>query len=377
MLLAGAALLVVVAIAYSFMPRPVTVRTMEVTRGPLQVIVEEEGETRVEDRYVVTAPVAGFARRVEVEVGDRVVAGQPLVRLEPARAALLDAPGSADAAARADAARARLGQADVVAARATAERERVERLVAADAATRQALEQAIADEAGALAALRTARAELDAAAAALRGDAAVSPGVRHVVTAPASGTVLAVHRRSEGQVAPGEPLVDIGTTDRLEVVADVLSQDAVSIAPGTPALLDEWGGDVPLDAVVTRVEPHGFMRVSALGVEERRVSVVAALRSPPELYARLGAGYRVLARFIVWQHPDVARVPTAALFRYGDGWAVFAVDGGRAVRKPVEIGRQAGLLTEVVRGLAAGDTVIVHPSSEVDDGKRVRAASDD
>ncbi|HEX2207150.1 MAG TPA: HlyD family efflux transporter periplasmic adaptor subunit, partial [Longimicrobium sp.] len=202
--------------------------------------------------------------------------------------------------------------------------------------------------------------------------------VRDVLRAPAAGRVLAVHRRSEGYVGPGEPLLEIGDPERLEVRADVLSQDAVRIRPGTPVLLEQWGGDAPLRAVVWRVEPQGFTEVSSLGVEEQRTAVVAGLVTPPAVWASaLGSGYRVLARFVVWEGRGVLQVPTSALFRAGDGWAVFVVEGGRAVRRPVAVGRQAGLAAQVVSGLREGETVVVHPGNELEDGVRVRAAAEE
>jgi HlyD family secretion protein len=369
----GIALVVVAAIVYAFLPDPVPVQTATVTRGPLQVIIEEEGETRLEDRYLITAPVAAFAQRIELEVGDPVRPGQAVVRLEPPRSPILDPRAQSEAAARVAAARAQLGQAEIVATRAVEERARVERLVAAGAATRQALEQTTTEAARALAARDAARAELAAAEAALRtATGAVALGTRTTITAPAAGRVLEVHRRSEGPVAPGEPLLEVGDTERLRVTADVLSQDAVRIRPGTPVMLDQWGGDVTLNAVVSRVEPHGFTQVSALGVEEQRVTVMADLVSPPTAHAGLGPGYRVLARFVVWEDADALQVPTAALFRHDEGWAVFVVEGGRASLRPVDVGQEAGLRTQILSGLVAGETVVVHPGNDVADGVRVR-----
>lgn len=170
----------------------------------------------------------------------------------------------------------------------------------------------------------------------------------------------------------GETLLEVGDTEQLEVAAEVLSQDAVRIRPGTRVLLEQWGGDTPLEAVVRQVDPEGTTRVSALGVEERRVRVLADLASRPTAYAGLGPGYRVLARFVVWEDEDALRVPTAALFPHDDGWAVFAVEGRRASLRPVTIGQEAGLATEVASGLEEGDVVIVHPGNDVGDGVRVR-----
>jgi HlyD family secretion protein len=186
-----------------------------------------------------------------------------------------------------------------------------------------------------------------------------------------------VRRQSAGQVNPGDTLIVVGNTNKLEVRADVLSDDAVRIRPGTRVLVDQWGGDTALTAVVRSVEPQGFTAVSSLGVEEQRVPVVADLTSPPVLWEqRLGSGYRVLARFVVWESPSALQLPTSALFRLGQGWAVFVISHGRAERRQVAIGHQTGLMTEIVSGLRAGDTVIVHPGNAIEEGIRVSGQPD-
>jgi HlyD family secretion protein len=372
-ILIGIGVLILAWLVFMFLPDPVPVQTAQVTRGSLQVIVEEEGETRVEDRYVVTAPVAAFVRRIQLEVGDPVQSGQVIVRLEPPREPIHDPRTQAEAASRVAAARASFGQAEIAATQATAELERVERLHAAEAATRQAMEQAVVQAARARAALDAARAELRAAEAAQRSSAgAPALPVADELRAPASGRVLTVHHRSEGHVMPGEPLLEVGDTEQLNVAAEVLSQDAVRIRPGARVLLEQWGGPGTLEAVVRQIDPQGLTRVSALGVEERRVRVLADMVSPPAQYDGLGPGFRVLARFIVWEHPDALRVPTAALFRHDDGWAAFVVEGRRAVLRSVTIGQEAGLATQVVAGLEAGEVVIVHPGNDVENGARVK-----
>jgi HlyD family secretion protein len=368
----GVAALILLWLVFMFLPDPVPVQTATVTRGPLQVNVEEEGETRVENRYVITSPVAAYVRRLDLEPGDMVQAGQVVVHLEPPRGEILDPRTQAGVEARHASARAAVGQAEVAAAQAEAELGRMERLHAAEAATRQALENATGEAARARAALEAARAELRAAEAGRRTAAGADAlPVADQIRAPAAGRVLEVHRRSGGQVMPGEPLLEVGDTEQLHVVAEVLSQDAVRIRPGTRAVLDQWGGGTTLEAVVRQVDPQGFTRVSALGVEERRVRVIADLVTPATEYQGLGPGYRVLARFVLWEDPDALRVPTAALFRHGDGWATFVVEGGRAALRQVTIGQQAGLVAQVVAGLAEGDVVIVHPANAIEDGVRV------
>lgn len=384
-LVAGA--LVFLALVYGFWPDPVAVEVAAVERDSMQVTVEEEGETQVADRYEISSPVSAFARRIEVEVGDSVEEGDPLVHLESPRASLLDPRSRAEARARAEAAEAQVQQAErrveaaeAAAERAREERERTERLVEQGSATRQALEQAVSEERQAEANLQAARAAVASARAELASARAVlraGPGlgeqqeVQSVLRAPASGRVLTVHRRSAGLVPPGNPLVEVGNTDLLEIHVDVLSQDALRIEPGMPVHLDQWGGGQQVEAVVDRVEPQGQTDVSALGVEEQRVTVVATLVSLPDPWTRIGSGYRVLARFIVWEEADVLQVPTSALFRTEDGWGVFVVEEGVASQRRVTVGRQSGLTAQIKSGLEEGETVIVHPGNELDDGVRV------
>ena len=367
----GLALLVVALLIYGFWPEAIPVQTASVTRGPLQVTIEVEGETQAEERFVVSAPVAAYVRRIDLEPGDGVTAGQTVAELEAPRAAILDPRSRAEAQARVDAARAGADRAQAAAALAVEERDRVRRLAAEEAATGQAREQAEAEAEQAVAARDAAVAELQAALAAVAGGGG-DQGVRTVVTAPITGRVLTVHHKSAGTVNPGEPLLELGDTDRLEVAVDVLSQDAVRIHPGTRVLLSQWGGEPELEASVTRIAPQGFTDVSALGVEERRVEVVAGIVSPPALWSSLGAGYRVLARFVIWESDNVLQVPTSALFRADDGWAAFVIENDRAARRAITVGHRSGLHAEVLSGLAEGEEVIVHPGNEVEDGSRVR-----
>lgn len=357
--LGSVAVLILAALVWSFLPKPVPVQTAAVRRAPLQVIVEEEARTEVTDRYTVSSPVTAWVRRIALVAGDTVTAGQALAHLEPPRTPVLDPSGRAGAEARVRAAEA-------AADHARTERARLERLFASQAATRQALEQAVSAAEG-------AEAEVEAARAALRrasgGDGLA---VAEVLRAPVAGRVLAVPTPSARQVNPGEPLVVVGSTRSLEIQADVLSQDAVRIPTGTRVILERWGGPEALEAVVTRVEPQGFTAVSSLGVEEQRVRVVAAITSPPDRWnGGLGAGYQVLARFVVWEGDDVLQVPSAALFRVGEAWAAFVVQDGRAVRRTVRVGHQAGLSTQVLEGLEEGEEVVIHPGNTVAEGVRV------
>jgi HlyD family secretion protein len=357
--MAAAGALLLALVVFAFVPRAVPVETATVARGPLQVMVEEEGITDVAHRYAVIAPVSAYLRRITLEVGDSVQRNQPLVWLESPRTPMLDARTRSEAMAQVRAAAA-------TARTAASEHARTARLVAAGAATPQALENAAG-------AARRAAAELAAAEAALRRTESGGPQpLQRTLRAPVDGVLLAVRKRSEGQINPGDTLMVVGDARDLEVHVDVLSEDAVRIQIGTRALIVQWGGPAQLEARVRRIEPQGFTRVSSLGVEEQRVPVIATLTSPPEMWRSLGVGYRVLARFVVWSEPRVLQAPSGALFRTTDGWAAFVVAGGRARRRAVTIGQQAGLATQIVSGLQEGDIVIEHPANAVADGMRVR-----
>jgi HlyD family secretion protein len=386
----AAAAVVLALIAWGFWPRAELAETATVARGPLRVTVEEEGRTRVRDRYVLYAPVAGYLRRIELDVGDAVEAGAVLATLDPLRPATLDQRSRAEAEARVAAARADLVRREAAARQAEAEADlaasefaRTESLLARNLVSRSQFDGAQsryraagAAQRAAVAAIDVGRYELDAALASLRYTASGQPGASLEavpVRAPMAGRVLAIHQESAGVVASGQPLLEVGDPAGLEVVVEVLSRDAVRIATGGRVLLERWGGEAPLEGVVRTVEPTGFTKVSALGVEEQRVRVIADFASPPEAWQRLGDGYRVEASFIVWESADALIVPASALFRRDDGWAVFAVEGGRARERAVTPGHGSGLLTEVVAGLEEGTTVIVHPGDAIADGVRVRS----
>jgi HlyD family secretion protein len=381
---------IVAAIVWGFMPRPIMVETVLVRRGPLQVTVQEEGKTRVVDRFVVSAPVAGYARRLEWDVGDVVKRGQRLITLDPLKSNVLDPRSRAEAQARVAAAGAALKAAekDVEAAEAEARRwetqlKRRNELHAAGTIsdeslteTQSAAERSRAQQRAAEFTVDVARHELEAARTALQHSAAQQsqqPAETVSVRAPVAGRILKIVHESEGVVNPGGPLVEIGNPNGLEVVVELLSADAVKVAPGTRVLFERWGGDTPLDGRVRVVEPTGFTKISALGVEEQRVLVIADITSPPEQWERLGDGYRVEARFILWEGENVLQVPSSTLFREGDGWAVFAVQGGFAARTSIELGKRNGLIAEVLSGLQEGDVVITHPDDAVADGVEVES----
>lgn len=382
------AALIVVTFAFILRPEPVWVDLSTAQRGPLEVTVLEEGKTRVKDRYLVSSPVTGFVHRLELDVGDTVIPGELLTLIDPMPASILDARSRAEAEARVAAARSALQSIRQKAAAAEADadfsQQEYQRLLAlkpSSFVSDEQLQQARTTAARAQAILRSARFdeevashELAAAQTRLQVSSAANggkPAERVAVRSPIHGAVLGLVRKSEGIVQAGEPLLELGDPGTLEVVVDVLSFDAVKLEPGLATRLTGWGGPT-LDAVIRRVEPVGFEDVSALGVEEQRVKVIADMLSPHEHWQLLGDGYRVDAEFILWQAEDTLQVPASALFRHNNGYAVFKVTGDRANIQPVETGPGNGLSTVILSGLNEGDRVVRHPGRGLDDGDRIR-----
>jgi len=376
-------------ILFGLRPQPVPVDLGAVTVGPMRVTVDEEGKTRIKERYVVVAPLSGQMRRVELKPGDPVVAGQTLLTvIEPTDPALLDARAVASAKARVNSARAAKEQSAQLYDKSKVGLEFAQtELKRAKATGRAASDQAVV-EAETL--VRSRQAELRAAAFAQQitnfeleqAEAAllqVSPGSasaageppRLLVPSPITGVVLGVMRESAGVVVGGEKLIELGEPKDLEVVVEALSKDAVMIKPGAPAFFEQWGGEKPLNGRVRRIEPAGFTKISALGVEEQRVNVLLDFTDPFEVRSRLGTGFRVEARIVVWQKDGVLRVPVGALFHHNGGRAVYRVEKGTAKLTPVEVGRTNALEAEVLSGLAEGDRVVMHPRDTVSDGTRV------
>jgi HlyD family secretion protein len=369
-------------------PAPVRVELGTASRGPLEVTVAEEGRTRVRHRFVVAAPVSGRLERIALDEGDAVAAGDVVARVAPAP---LDPRSIAQAQAQLEAALAgrREAQARVAQARAAleqAERElaRSRTLAAQSTLSAQALEQAELARTSRAEELRAALEgedaaghEVEAARAALLaaagadGAAAPSPADSYVrVRAPAAGRVLRVFEESARVVAVGTPLVELGDPADLEIVVDVLSADAVKVRPGAEMRLEAWGGEEALRATVRLVEPSGFTKLSALGVEEQRVNVIGDFAEPP---GALGDGYRLEARIVVWRGDDVLRCPASALFRRGEQWHVFSADAGRARLVPVQVGHRGVNAVEIRSGLEPGTPVILHPTDQLADGVRVDA----
>jgi HlyD family secretion protein len=381
-LVAGAA-----ALIWGLRPQPIAVDLGTASRGALRVTLEQEGRTRVLDRYVVASPVTGYARRIPLEVGQAVARGATVAELEPLRADTLDPRRQAEAAARIAAAGSALSGAEqrASAAASAAELAQAELLrvralrlqghvspAAEDRAASDA-QRSGAEQRAAQFVVAAARHELEAARTLLQY--AGKPGGTGLVTvrAPVAGKVLKIAHKSEGSVTSGQPLVEIGDPGALEVEVDLLSADAVRIPPGTRVVFERWGGEGALEGVVRMVEPAGFTKVSALGVEEQRVWVIVAFTSPASQWQRLGDGYRVEASFILWEGKDVLQIPASAVFRDGEGWAVFAVEQGKAVKRSVQVGQRTGLHAQITSGLQAGDSVISHPDDRVRDGVRVAA----
>ena len=375
------------AIVWSFRPQPVPVDFATLEAGPLVVTVDEEGKTRVRDVFVVSAPVAGRARRTKLEVGDAVTAGETMVaEIEPSDPAFLDDRARAEAQAEVARAAAALtlaiaevdqAQAEIDFARA--ELERARRLAETGTISNRAVDDALRVFRSRRAVLATARASVQVsehtlvrARSRLTSPALSAPRGQDcecvVLKAPVSGRVLEIHRESEGVVSAGTALLSVGNPSELEIVADLLSTDAVKVAPDMRVIVEGWGGEQPLEGVVERVEPFGFTKLSALGIEEQRVNVVIGLGGDRSRWHSLGHGFRVEVRIVVWESDAVLTVPLTGLFRSGDGFAVFVDDAGVARLRSVRIGQRAGLKVQVLEGLEPGTRVVVSPSDRIRDG---------
>lgn len=379
LIMTAVAIVVVAALVLAMVPDPVPVDTVVASRGELVVTVDEKGQTRVHERYVIAAPVAGDLGRIELREGDAVGDGQVVATLVPPP---LDARQREEVKAAVAAAQATLSEAEAQAERASAnselrakDLERIRALSVSGIASEEMLDQAVTassaserDLEAARFRVRAARSELEAAKAGLL---AISGGTarRIDLRSPIDGRVLGIPERSTRVVRAGEPVVIIGDPAKIEIMIEVLSSDAVKIEDGDRIMIEDWGGDQTLEASVRLVEPSGFTKISALGIEEQRVRVIGDFVDPPP---SLGDAYRVEARIVVWTGEDVLRIPVSALFRSDGGWAVYVVEGGRAARKTLEIGHRSPLEAEVLSGIEDGAVVILHPSNRIEDGVRVR-----
>ncbi|WP_457089863.1 efflux RND transporter periplasmic adaptor subunit [Microvirga sp. P5_D2] len=374
------------AIYWAFRPKPIPVEISSVTEGPFRATMEEDGRTRVRDRYVVSAPLAGRLLRVEIKAGDPVKANGRVATLMPSLPQLLDPRtrreleervGAAEATIQEADARRERAQAQLLQAQADVQRVRTlqQRGVAAvQQLEREELSLRFAERDLQAATLRkhAAEHELDQARAMLRRYDQPEPSEGWEITTPVSGRILRVTQESEAAVPAGAPLVEIGDPDDLEVIVDVLTTDAVAIRPGAPVEITRWGGPRDLQGRVRLVEPSAFTKVSALGVEEQRVWVVIDITSPREAWMALGDGYRVDARIIVNEIPKATLVLAGALFRRGDGWAAFVVADGVAQARMVMVAHRSGQMAAISDGLRPGERVVLYPPTALSDGASVR-----
>jgi HlyD family secretion protein len=373
-------------VAMAMWPDTLEVETAAVTRGDMQVTIDEDGETRVRDRFVVSSPVSGRLLRIELEPGDPVVRGRTVVaRIAPGPSPLLDPRTRSELSAGVEAARAAVGQAQAERARAAEALTRAktsitrqEALAKAGAISTDELDASrtslrTAEEAARAAEFTVRRSEYELELAQARLAAPDSSGGRTVsVVAPVDGVILKRLRESETVVPVGDPLLEIGNPSRIEIVADFLSTDAVQIRPGAAVVIEQWGGGEPLGGRVRRIEPSGFMKVSALGVEEQRVYVLIDLTDPPAAAQALGDAYRVEVRAVTWRGEGVLKVPVGSLFRRGEGWAAFVIQDGLARLTPVQLGHRNEIEGEILGGLSEGQLVVMHPPDTLMDGARVR-----
>lgn len=386
-------------LAYVFWPRAVMVDMGEVRNEPMVVTIDEEARTRVRDAYVVSAPIAGRLLRVEVEPGDAVAGGQTTIaRMLPLPPSALDIRTREQARAAVSAAEAalRLARADLNKAiadkdYADLDLERVRKLHDNGHVAKAAMDRADRAWRSANATLATAEAAISMREAELANtrarlisfsDGPVSavdgrvPDAPIALTAPVSGRILQVMQESETTLAAGAAILEIGdTANDLEIIAELLSTDAVQVSAGDRVIVEKWGGPYSLSGTVERVEPWGFTKFSALGVEEQRVNAIIKFTDPPERRESLGHGFRVETRIVIWDAEDALTVPSSALFRDKGGWAVFAVEDGRARFRAVDIGQSNGVHAEVLEGLEAGDRIILYPGPGITDGTRVEQRS--
>ena len=383
----------VAGLGWAFWPRALPVEEAVVDMGPLQQTIDDEGRTRLREPYLIAAPVSGRLLRVILKSGAPVVADKTIVaQMKPANATPLDTRALAEAKAGVIASEAALRQAHSAARQATesqkltaVELKRTQQLFASHSVSQQALDQARTADAVAVSVLRAAQdmvaqreAELTRARAALTSSDAPPPADSALldIHAPVSGRVLRVLQQSATPITAGTAIMEIGDPEQdLEVVVPLRSEDAVQVSPGDPVQIERWGGPDVLHGVVERIDPRGYTKVSALGVEEKRVDVTVRLLDPPDARRGLGDDYRIEARIVIWSEPTVLRLPAGALFRDQGQWAVFVVRGGKAFRQSVDVAHNNGNQAQVVHGLEAGDRVVLYPPADLADGMRVTSST--
>ncbi len=368
------------ALAIVFRPSPAPVQTAVISRGNVEEVVEDEGKTRMHDHFTITATVAGELRRITLEAGDSVRAGETVAWIDPAP---IDPRQRAVLEARLNGARAGARQAEALAARANADHAQTQKDLARarelfrhGITSQEALDRAVTQNEAAASQARAAASATESARFQVQEAQSALLVYRHgsstlptAVRAPVEGRVLRIYDPSARVVAPGAQLLEIGFTPRIEIVADFLTRDAVRIQPGMSALITDWGGSKDIRARVRLVEPGAFTKVSALGVEEQRVNVIC---DPTEPTVGLADAFHVNVRVVLWRGTGVLRVPVSAVFRHLGGWAVFVVDHGRARRRDLQIGHHGSAYWEVTSGLRAGERVILHPGADVEDGVRIK-----
>lgn len=374
----------VLLLVWGFWPDPIPVRVNEAVTAPLEVTIEEEGITRVIDRYTVYAPVTGYRMRIAHQVGDTIHKNQKLFIMQPAPD-LISARERDVSQARLNAARARLQQARENFSLATEERvlaekelRRIENLHRSEIGSLMELEaveleakRALARERSAEFEIRVAEYEVEAALSAVQTFQMPGGNEELDIRSPVDGRILKIFDRSESVMQVGAPVLEIGEPGSIEIKVDLLSSDAVAVGKGTRVRIKRWGLESILEGAVKVVEPSGYTRYSALGVEEQRVPVIIDLLSARDEWESLGDGFRVVAEFIVWQGSEVLQVPSSSLFRDGEKWALFVVNGGKAHLRIVRIGRQSGMQTQIIEGLNEGEAVLTHPDERIEDGVRI------
>ncbi len=388
----GVVILIGVGLTYAFWPRPMMVEIGEVKRRSMKLTIDEEGRTRVHDAYVISTPVAGRLLRVDVEPGDLVSGAESVVaKMRPSNPTPLDVRSKSQALANLSAAEAALELAQAERERAVVDKEladleleRIRNLRVSNVASQAALDRAVHEARATSAALNNAKAAIAVRKAELTNARAqlisfennpaadAEPAALIPIYAPATGRVLRIMQESEATLPAGAPVMEVGNVDNnLEVVVELLSSDAVQVSPGDKVVFTDWGGPDVLQGVVERIDPWGFTKVSALGVEEQRVNTIIRFTDRSEALGKLGHGFRVEVQIVIWEDTDALVVPASALFREGQEWTVFAVADDTASLRRVEIGRNNGVEAQVTGGLETGDRVVLYPSSELSAGTKV------
>lgn len=381
-------LLIIFFLVWGFWPKAPLVDASKARIAPMAVTIKEDGKTRLIDRYSIAAPVNGMTCKMHLKVGQYVNKDQTLLSISPLPAPVLDARARAAAQQKVASAKAALSSAkqqanasQASASQAALEAQRLKPLLTKGLISQDQYDKAKTLSQSAQANLRSAQFQVDVAKHELEAALTTlqysnnsnTDDLEHLeVTSPIDGQILKVSRECQGPVSIGEVLLEVGNPDALEVEVDLLSADAVKLEAGMKVIFKRWGGEHDLQGRVKLIEPVGFTKVSALGVEEQRVWVIVEFTSPLKAWQRLGDGYRVEAEFILWQQDQVLQVPSSAVFRHQSGWAVFAIKDSVARLQNIQPGKRNGLWVEVISGLENGHQVINHPNDKIEDGTKVK-----